>query len=102
MTRVTYGIASSAYHSIRPLQVLAEETTIDHLPLSMTTDMHVDDLQVPQTFKQEKNCGMHLSKLATADFDIRKWASSDSRLVSKLAGFEQPPTQIVFPVIVDR
>ena len=43
MTRVTYGIASSSFHSIRPLQVLAEETTNTKLRLSLTTDMYVDD-----------------------------------------------------------
>ena len=42
--RVTYGIASSSFHSIRPLQILAEETTNTKLRLSLTTDMYVDDL----------------------------------------------------------
>ena len=44
MTRVTYGIASSSFRSIRPLQILAEEKTNTKLRLSLTTDMYVDDL----------------------------------------------------------
>ena len=43
-TRVKYGIASSSFSSIRPLQVLAEEPTHTKLRLSLTTDMYVDDL----------------------------------------------------------
>ena len=44
MAGVKYGIASSSFHSIRPLQVLAEEPTHTKLRLSLTTDMYVDDL----------------------------------------------------------
>ena len=43
MTRVTYGIASSAFHSIRPLQVLAEDVADKKVELGIMTDMYVDD-----------------------------------------------------------
>ena len=35
MTRVTYGIASSAFHCVRPLQVLAEDVTDKNVQLGM-------------------------------------------------------------------
>ena len=44
MTRVTYRIASSAFHSVRPLQVLAEDVTDKNVQLGIMTDMYVDDL----------------------------------------------------------
>ena len=44
MTRVTYGIASSAFLSIRPLQVLAEESDDDSFRTATLNDMYVDDL----------------------------------------------------------
>ena len=44
MTRVTYGIASSAFHSIRSLQVFAEESDDDSIRIATLNDMYVDDL----------------------------------------------------------
>ena len=44
MTRVTYRIASSAFHSIRPLQVLAEVSDDDSFRIATLNDMYVDDL----------------------------------------------------------
>ena len=44
MTRVTYGIASSAFHSIRYLQVLAEESDDYSFRIATLNDMYVDDL----------------------------------------------------------
>ena len=87
MTRVTYGIASSSFHSIRPLQVLAEETTITKLRLSLTSDMYVDDLLTGCKVSKatEKLQDAIITLLASAGFDIRKWVSSDSKLVSRLA-----------------
>ena len=43
MTRVTYGIASSAFHSIKLLQVLAEECNDDSFTIATLNDMYVDD-----------------------------------------------------------
>ena len=87
MNRLTYGIASSSFHSIRPLQVLAEETTNTKLRLSLTTHMFVDDLLTgcEDSKAAEKLKDAIITLLASAGFDIRKWASSDSRLVSRLA-----------------
>ena len=44
MTCVTYGIASSAFQSVRPLQVLAEDVTYNNVQLGIMTDMYIDDL----------------------------------------------------------
>ena len=44
MTRVTYGIASSAFHSIRLLQVLAEESDDDSFRIATLNEMYVDDI----------------------------------------------------------
>ena len=91
MTRVTYGIASSSsiqcIHSIRPLQVLAEETTNNKLRLSLTTDMYVDDLLTgcEDSKAAEKLQDAIITLLASAGFDIRKSVSSDSKLVPRLA-----------------
>ena len=38
--RVTYGMASSSYHSIRPLNALANS----NIRLAINNDMYVDDL----------------------------------------------------------
>ena len=86
MTRVTYGIASSSFHSVRPLQLLAEETTNTKLRLSLTTDMYVDDLltECKDSNAAEKLQDAIITLLASAGFDIRKWVSSDSKLVSRL------------------
>ena len=87
MTRVTNGIASSSFHSIRPLQVLAEETTGTKLRLSLTTDMYVDDLITgcEDSKAEEKLQDAIITLLASAGFDIREWVSSYSKLVSRLA-----------------
>ena len=87
MTRVTYGIASSSFHSIRPLQVLAEETTNTQLRFSQTTNMYVDDLftECEDSKAAEKLQDTIITLLASEGFDIRKWVSSDSKHVSRLA-----------------
>ena len=87
MTRETYGISSSSFHSIRPLQVLAEETTNDKLRLSLTTDMYLDDLLTgcEYSIAAQKLQEATITLLASAGFDIRKWVSSDSKHVSRLA-----------------
>ena len=87
MISLTYGIASSSFHSIRPLQVLDEETTNAKLPLSLTTDMYVDDLL---TGCEDSKAAQELQDaiitlLASAGFDIQKCVSIDSTLVSRLA-----------------
>ena len=87
MTSVKYGIYSSCFHSLRPLQVLALETTNTKLPLSITTDMYVDDLLTGYAISKttEKVQDASNTLLASAGVDIRKCVPSDSRFVSRLA-----------------
>ena len=86
MTRVTYGIASSSYHSIRPLRQLAEECLDDKIRLAINNDMYVDDLLTGTSSYDEAQQLQDniISTLATAGFDIRKWTSSEPSLVERL------------------
>ena len=82
--RVIYCIASSSYLSVHPLQIFADETTADKLRLSMTHDMYVDDvLSISTDFQDaEKLQDVFIKPLAAASFDIQKWATNDSIIVS--------------------
>ena len=86
MTRVTYGIASSAFHSIRPLQVLAEDVTDKNVQLGITTDMYVDDLLTgaPDLESAMKLQDSIVAVLSKAGLEIRKWTSSNPELVERL------------------
>ena len=86
MTRVTYGIASSGFHSIRPLQVLAEDVTDKNVQLGITTDMYVDDLLTgaPNLESAMKLQDSIIAVLSKAGFEIRKWTSSNPELVERL------------------
>ena len=44
MTRVTYGVTSSAYHAIRTLQDAAEFCQSDDAKRAILEDFYVDDL----------------------------------------------------------
>ncbi|XP_075247132.1 uncharacterized protein LOC142340443 [Convolutriloba macropyga] len=86
MTRVTYGIASSSYHSIRPLKALADSCTNSHLRLAINNDMYVDDLlkgasDVEHAAQLQDEI---IATLKTACFDKRKWTSSLSSLAERL------------------
>ena len=43
MTRVTYGIASSAYHSIRSLREIAKSIDDERVAQALINDFYVDD-----------------------------------------------------------
>ena len=86
MTRVTYGIASSSYHSIRPLKALADSCTNSNLRLAINNDMYVDDLLTGASDVEHATQLQDeiIATLKTACFDIRKWTSSVSSLVARL------------------
>ena len=86
MTRVTYGIASSAFHSIRPLQVLAEESDDDSFRIATLNDMYIDDL-LSGSSDTESAIQLQdgfINTLGKAGFEIRKWTSNDTKLVERL------------------
>ena len=86
MTRVTYGIASSAFHSVRPLQVLAEDVTDKNVQLGIMKDMYLDDLLTgaPDLESAMKLQDSIIAVLSEAGFEIRKWTSSNPELVERL------------------
>ena len=86
MARMAYGIASSSYHSIRPLKALADSCTNSNLRLAINNDMYVDGLltgasDVEQATQLQDEI---IATLKAACFDIRKWTSSVSSLVERL------------------
>ena len=86
MTRITCGIASSPFHSIRPLQVLADDVTDENVQLGIMTDMYIDDLL---TVAADLESAMNLQDsiiavLSKAGFEIRKWTSSNPEFVESL------------------
>ena len=87
MTRVTYGIASSAFHSFRPLQVLAEDVTDKNVQLGIITDTYVDDLLTgaPDLESAMKLQDSIIAVLSEAGFEICKWTSSNPELVERLS-----------------
>ena len=79
MTRVTYGIASSAFNSVRSLQVLAKDVTDKNSQLGTMTDMYVDHslAGAPDLESALKLQDSIMSVPAKARFEIRKWTSSN-------------------------
>ena len=75
MTRVTYGIASSSYDSIRPLKALANSCTNSNLRLAIYNNMYVDHLVTgaPMVEHAAQLQDEIFATLKTACFDIRKW-----------------------------
>ena len=74
LTRVTYGIASSSYHSIRPLKALADSCTNSNVRLAINNDMCVDDLLTGASDVEHATQLQDeiIATLKTACFDIRK------------------------------
>ena len=109
MTRVTYGIASSSYHSIRPLKALTDSCTNSNLRLAINNDMYVDDLlrgasDVEHATQLQDEI---IATLKTACFDIRKWTSSVSSLVERLPSsfrikWSPLPDHFTFTVCLDK
>ena len=84
MTRVTYGIASSSYHSIRPLKALADSFTNSNLRLAINNDMYVDDLltgasDVEHAAQLQDEI---IATLKTAGFDIKNGHQAFHHLLS--------------------
>ena len=74
------------FHSIRPLQVLAEESDDDSFTIATLNDMYVDDL-FPGSSDTESAIQLQHGFLNTpgkAGFEIRKWTSNDTKLVERL------------------
>ena len=85
MTRFRYGIASSAFHSVRPLQVLAEDVRDKNIQIGILTDMYVNDLlaEEPDLESAMKLQDSIIAVLSEAVSEIRKWNSSNPKLVER-------------------
>ena len=86
MTRVTYGRASSPYHSIKSLKALADSCTNSNFRLAIINDMFLDDL-IRGASDEEYDTHFQdeiIEKLKTACFNIRKYTSSVLSLVERL------------------
>ena len=86
MTRVTYGIASSAFHSTRSLVEVANRCKDESLQKSIKQDFYVDDYlsgadSIPEAHNKVEQIGQQLKKHG---FDLRKWSSSHHEIISSL------------------
>ena len=86
MTRVTYDLVPSSYHSIRALFVIAEELGDTVISTIYKNDMYVDDLlsgcfYLKEVFQIQKDL---IAALKTGGFDLRKWTSNKSELIKCL------------------
>ena len=84
MTRVTYGIRSSSYHSIRSLRSVADgDSLVDEVILS---DSYVDDfLTGAESIDEAKKLRNELQeKLIGGGFPLRKWSSSSVEVLKDL------------------
>ena len=87
MTRVTYGIGSSAYHSIRSLLECGKFKDVScEVKEVIERDFYVDDIHTgaPSVEEAKTLQKEHNSTLKQAQFDLRKWTSSDSSIVLDL------------------
>ena len=86
MTRVTYGGPSSAFDSVCPLQVLAENVTDKNFQLGIMTEMYVDDFfkGAPDLEIALKLQGSIIAVLTEAVFEIPKRTSSNPEFVERL------------------
>ena len=87
MTRVTYGVASSSYHSIRCLTECANiESTPEPVREAIKRDFYVDDLLTGASSEKEAEQlqdGL-ISTLKKAQFELRKWTSNIPELTLRL------------------
>ena len=87
MTRVTYGVASSSYHSTRGLQ----ESGKTHGPNSNTVDVILNDFWVDDLLSGadtlEEACVFQDNLIETLNMNclpLRKWSSNEPQLVTRL------------------
>jgi hypothetical protein len=99
MKRVSYGVGSSAYHSIKAMQAVTNgqpESAASHI---LKKDFYVDDLisganSTPDAIKIQDEL---LRLLNSGQFELRKWTSSDLSLINRLPE-ELRETSDTFPL----
>ena len=87
MTRVTYGVASSSYHSIRALLECAKLNNVPNkVKESIERDFYVDDILTGAASKEEAEAlqsGL-INTLKRGQFDLKKWTCSDASVTLNL------------------
>ena len=88
MTRVTYGVASSSYHSTRALQ----ESGKNHGPNPNTVNVILNDIWVDDLLSGadtlEEACVLQDNLIETLNencLPLRKWSSNEPQLVTRLS-----------------
>ena len=98
MTRVTYRITSSSYHTIRVPKALPDSCTNSNLRLAIKNAMYVEDLLTGASDVEHATQLQDeiIAELKTACFDVRKWTSSVSSLVERLpSSFRETSDEII-------
>ena len=86
MIRVTYGIASSSFHSTRCLKEVAKRTCNSKVQIHLEHSFYVDDFLGGANSVEDARkliADLH-SKLLKYGFPLRKWASSCFTLIKEL------------------
>ena len=86
MTRVTYGIASSAFHSTRSVIEVGNRCSDDLLAKTIKHDFYVDDYLSGANSVEEAKIKVTkiYEKLKEYGFELRKWSSSHHEITSSL------------------
>ena len=86
MTRVTYGLASSCYHSVRALQDAADSCSNPEVEKVIKRDFYVDDLlSGAGTMEEAKRLQQGVfEQLLSRNFKQRKWSSNRPEITDNL------------------
>ena len=83
MTRVTYGIASSAFHSTRCLADIADKTSDEEIKYHIKHGFYVDDFFGGSNSTDKARILIHklCEVLNGYGFPLRKWVSNNPNLI---------------------
>ena len=83
MTRVTYGIGSSGYHSIRSLQEAGKDSSVEKV---IKRDFYVDDMLSGAHTEDEATQLIHAvsKQLEKHGMILRKFASNNAKIIEDL------------------
>ena len=86
MTRVIYGITSAAYHSVRALVEVSNRCSNKEIAMTIKNDFYVDDYLsgTDSLAAAKEQIRLLCQELSNFGFELRKWASSHSELISSL------------------
>ena len=87
MTRVTYGIASWAFHSVRTLHKIGDRESDVTTRQIIKRDFYVDDLISGASTIEEASLIQDnlIDDLRKGGFELRKWSSNKIQLVQRLS-----------------